>query len=428
MANQDLVFDISKAHLEQINQQLIIGRVGDGGLKAVTVSVISNGTPYDLTGKTVSFEGLKPDGTHIIDTNGGIVLNAQGGIFRYVFPYQAFAAMGEYEQAFFKVSRDSQTDTTLEFKIKVLENKVEMGINSASFISDFENLKTQLKQAYENFLEQIKSDQDATQNIIEGTKTTIQSLQEQLNTLNTKIQNSDIVTTGQYENDMRTLNDQISQFNSAVENLGQSVSADLGEMKQKIDTAIFNKMDTTPVVLADIHDIISTGVYWYNSTTQNLPPKLNGDNANGFIFAVFSDQDNGLVTLQGSDWHIEKYQGAFRNWVSKSPVLLFSGSAKAGDTIKLAADISNFSYFLFEVHFKTDYYHVSTQRPVPVDTVFYINNAGLKSNGKGMYQDEIRLKYTDGKTLVVTECLSLDTEKMEISNPEIYISSIKGVF
>ncbi|MET1176293.1 DUF2479 domain-containing protein, partial [Paenibacillus amylolyticus] len=84
-----------------------------------------------------------------------------------------------------------QTDTTLEFKIKVLENKVEMGINSASFISDFENLKTQLKQAYENFLEQIKSDQDATQNIIEGTKTTIQSLQEQLNTLNTKIQNSD---------------------------------------------------------------------------------------------------------------------------------------------------------------------------------------------------------------------------------------------
>ncbi|WP_280146564.1 BppU family phage baseplate upper protein [Bacillus velezensis] len=428
MANQDLVFDISKAHLEQINQQLIIGRVGDGGLKAVTVSVISNGTPYDLTGKTVSFEGLKPDGTHIIDTNGGIVLNAQGGIFRYVFPYQAFAAMGEYEQAFFKVSRDSQTDTTLEFKIKVLENKVEMGINSASFISDFENLKTQLKQAYDDFLTLVKSDQEATQNIIEGTKTTIQSLQEQLNTLNTKIQNSDIVTTGQYENDMRTLNDQISQFNSVVDNLGKSVSADLGEMKQKIDTAIVNKMDTTPVVLADIHDIISTGVYWYNSTTQNLPPKLNGDNANGFIFAVFSDQDNGLVTLQGSDWHIEKYQGAYRNWVSKSPVLLFSGSAKAGDTIKLAADISNFSYFLFEVHFKTDYYHVSTQRPVPVDTVFYINNAGLKSNGKGMYQDEIRLKYTDGKTLVVTDCLSLDTEKMEISNPEIYISSIKGVF
>ncbi|MED4846265.1 phage baseplate upper protein [Bacillus atrophaeus] len=428
MANQDLVFDISKAHLEQINQQLIIGRVGDGGLKAVTVSVMSNGTPYDLTGKTVSFEGLKPDGTHIIDANGGIVLNAQGGIFRYVFPYQAFTAMGEYEQAFFKVSRDSQTDTTLEFKIKVLENKVEMGINSVSFISDFENLNAQLKQAYDDFLERIKSDQETTQNIIESTKTTIQSLQEQLNTLNTKIQNSDIVTSGQYENDMKTLNDQIGQFTSAVDNLGKSVSADLGEMKQKVDTAIVDKMDKTPVVLADIHDIISTGVYWYNSTTQNLPPKLNGDHTNGFIFAVFSDQDNGLVSMQGSDWHIEKYQGAFRNWVPKSPVLLFSGSAKAGDTIKLAADISAFSYFLFEIHFKTDYYHVSTQRRVPVNKVFYINNAGLKSNGKGMYQDEIRLKYTDGKTLVVTECLSLDTEKMEISNPDIYISSIKGVF
>ena len=34
MANQDLLFDISKADLNQINQQVIIGRVGDGGLKA----------------------------------------------------------------------------------------------------------------------------------------------------------------------------------------------------------------------------------------------------------------------------------------------------------------------------------------------------------------------------------------------------------
>ncbi len=428
MANQDLLFDISKADLNQINQQVIIGRVGDGGLKAVTVTVISNGTPYDLTGKDVVFEGLKADGTHIIDKDGGVVLNAQGGIFRYVFPYQAFTALGNYEQAFFKVVRGNQTDTTLEFQIKVLENKVEMGINSTSFISDFEKLKQELKQAYDDFLEKIKSDQDATQNIIDSTKATIQTLQEQLNTLNTKIQNSDIVTTGQYNNDMNTLNDQISQFNSTVDNIQKTVDSDLAEMKQKVDTAVADKMDKKPVVLANVQDIISTGVYWYDTNTKNLPPKLNSGNANGFIFAVFNDQDNGMVTIQGSDWHIEKYQGAFRNWVSNSPVLLFSGTARSGDTIKLGTDINVFSYLLFEIRFKTDYYHTTVQRKVPTDTVFYINNAGLKSNGKGMYQDEIRLKYTDNQTLSVLECLSLDTEKMEISNPDMYITAIKGVF
>lgn len=428
MANQDLLFDISKADLNQINQQVIIGRVGDGGLKAVTVTVISNGTPYDLTGKDVVFEGLKADGTHIIDKDGGVVLNAQGGIFRYVFPYQAFTALGNYEQAFFKVVRGNQTDTTLEFQIKVLENKVEMGINSTSFISDFEKLKQELKQAYDDFLEKIKSDQDATQNIIDSTKATIQTLQEQLNTLNTKIQNSDIVTTGQYNNDMKTLNDQISQFNSTVDNIQKTVDSDLAEMKQKVDTAVADKMDKKPVVLANVQDIISTGVYWYDTNTKNLPPKLNSDNANGFIFAVFNDQDNGMVTIQGSDWHIEKYQGAFRNWVSNSPVLLFSGTARSGDTIKLGTGINVFSYLLFEIRFKTDYYHTTVQRKVPTDTVFYINNAGLKSNGKGMYQDEIRLKYTDNQTLSVLECLSLDTEKMEISNPDMYITAIKGVF
>ena len=76
MANQELSFDITKLGNQQEKQQYIVSRVGDGGLKAITISVTSNGTPYNITDLTPIF-GVKPDGERIIDTTGGIVLNAK---------------------------------------------------------------------------------------------------------------------------------------------------------------------------------------------------------------------------------------------------------------------------------------------------------------------------------------------------------------
>ncbi|HDV6056167.1 TPA: BppU family phage baseplate upper protein, partial [Staphylococcus pseudintermedius] len=113
MANQDLMFDITKQGVEQEKQQYIISRVGDGGLKAVTVKVLSNGTPYNLMGLTPVFEGVKSDDTRIIDTQGATVLDAVNGVFRYIFPRQASTAEGEYQQAFFKLKRGEQTDSTM---------------------------------------------------------------------------------------------------------------------------------------------------------------------------------------------------------------------------------------------------------------------------------------------------------------------------
>lgn len=58
MANQDLFFDITKQFEDQANQQLVVGRVGDGALKAVTVTLVSNGTRYNIEGLSVIFEGI----------------------------------------------------------------------------------------------------------------------------------------------------------------------------------------------------------------------------------------------------------------------------------------------------------------------------------------------------------------------------------
>ena len=66
MANQDLFFDITKQGTEQEKQQYIISRVGDGGLKAITITVYSNGRPYNITDLTPVFEGVKPDGSVLL--------------------------------------------------------------------------------------------------------------------------------------------------------------------------------------------------------------------------------------------------------------------------------------------------------------------------------------------------------------------------
>ncbi|TLQ05488.1 phage baseplate upper protein [Pediococcus stilesii] len=140
MANQDLAYDITKVPELQPRQQAIYGRVGDGGLKAVTVKVFSNHADYNLTGLSVRFEGVKADGTRIIDSAGGTILDPQGGVFRYVFPNQAFTAKGDYVQAFFKLMRGDQTDSTINVKVHVQSNLVEFGINSESYLTEYQQL------------------------------------------------------------------------------------------------------------------------------------------------------------------------------------------------------------------------------------------------------------------------------------------------
>ena len=171
MANQELVFDITKSPQLQPKQQAIYGRVGDGGLKGVTIKVTSNNEDYNLTGMHPIFEGVKPDGTKIIDTNGGTIIDPQGGIFRYVFPSAAFSAKGEYQQAFFKLMRDSLTDSTVELSIYVEPNKVEMGINSTHYLSEYEQLIQQLEDKttqFENDLRQ--QDEQWKQSIADALK------------------------------------------------------------------------------------------------------------------------------------------------------------------------------------------------------------------------------------------------------------------
>lgn len=155
MSNQYLSFDVTK---QSTPQQLITGRQGDSQLKFISVLLWDGekNIPYDLTGKQVAFEALKPDNTHIVDYEGITILDAPHGLFRYSFNEQVFAVAGTMQQAFFKIThtdKDDQViaDSTLEINIHILENRVEFGINSTDYLSEYDDLIAQVKKKFDDY-------------------------------------------------------------------------------------------------------------------------------------------------------------------------------------------------------------------------------------------------------------------------------------
>lgn len=167
MSNQYLSFDVTK---QSAPQQLITGRQGDSQLKFVTMLFWDGdkNVPYDLTGKQVAFEALKPDNTHIVDYEGITILDAPAGLVRYSFNEQVFSVAGTVQQAFFKITHTDSNknviaDSTLEVAINILENRVEFGINSKDYLSEYDDLIAQVKKKFDDYATTVKDSIDKAQ-------------------------------------------------------------------------------------------------------------------------------------------------------------------------------------------------------------------------------------------------------------------------
>lgn len=210
MANQELVFEITKQKELQKPQQYVTGRVGDGGLKAVTVKVLSNQLPYDLTGLSGKFLGMKPDDNRIIDDSGFTIVDAHQGVFRYVFPSEAFTFEGVYKKAFFKLYRGEQTDTTLSLQVNVLTNKIEMGINSTDYISDYESLIKELNDKTNEFMKKLADKENSFEEKVKVIQGEVKNLQDAIGNLEEKIQSDDLVTNKELDKKLEKFNGMIT--------------------------------------------------------------------------------------------------------------------------------------------------------------------------------------------------------------------------
>lgn len=196
------------------------GRIGEDAARQVFVNVKygPNNEAYDLTGIIPEFCGLTAKGGpenrnySIIDNWHSVMVDPQGGRFRFDFPKDAFAVAGSYKQAFFNLKREGSGEVvaTLEFDMKVMANFVYSNIIPKDFITPYlevlDRLISEFKQGNVQKEELISELQKTVQNkldIIEATfkstNDTLESLRATANSLSEKIKQEGLFTQGEAE-------------------------------------------------------------------------------------------------------------------------------------------------------------------------------------------------------------------------------------
>ncbi|MEE5987186.1 BppU family phage baseplate upper protein [Ligilactobacillus equi] len=153
----------------------------EDGLRQVFVEITNeDGSPYDLTGANVLFEGILPDNEHKILDNSHAVFyeDPTSGKFRFDLPAAAFAVAGQYKQAFFRITKGYQNVATLEFKLEVLADMVISGLMPSDYISPLDELFNTIKETETKNVAELKK-------IVDNKVAEITNLMTALNQTNT---------------------------------------------------------------------------------------------------------------------------------------------------------------------------------------------------------------------------------------------------
>ena len=157
MANKIFNLDLTKD--TKINS-IVLGRVGDGGLQTITVNISNRDVPVDLTGFTITFEGVTNSSQSKIFDSYGVKTETEKlkqGQFDYTFPSAAFSVAGRYETAYFSFQKDENRDTTGKIDIFVSENADIDAGEAESIITEYNKLVQELHEITDKYI----SDSDA---------------------------------------------------------------------------------------------------------------------------------------------------------------------------------------------------------------------------------------------------------------------------
>ena len=144
-----------KVNFDGSNTNWVQARQYERSMRQVFVNIKNeDGTPLDLTGCNVWFEGLLPKNSagdfRVIDDKGYVALDPTAGRFRFDMPGHAFTVAGSYRQAFFRILKDGNSITTLEFDLDVLADKVIDGLVPRTYISPVEELINEIEAKYQD--------------------------------------------------------------------------------------------------------------------------------------------------------------------------------------------------------------------------------------------------------------------------------------
>ncbi|PHD08615.1 DUF2479 domain-containing protein [Bacillus toyonensis] len=135
-----LVLDINKNHQAQLNA-VVTGRQGDKVTVTVNVFVVDGGVPYNLTGNTIYYEGLKPNNAYVRDTSGVKMINATQGNFEYTFRPETFGVAGVGKRSYFSIEQGGTVRaSTQDFGLVTLADAMTGHTMSGPYISELEEL------------------------------------------------------------------------------------------------------------------------------------------------------------------------------------------------------------------------------------------------------------------------------------------------
>ncbi|MCB5900356.1 BppU family phage baseplate upper protein [Bacillus cereus] len=135
-----LVLDINKTQQAQLNA-VVTGRQGDKGTVTVNVFVVDGGVPYNLTGNTIYYEGLKPNNAYVRDTSGVKIINATQGNFEYTFRPETFGVAGIGKRSYFSIEQGGTVRaSTQDFGLVTLADAMTGNTMSGPYISELEEL------------------------------------------------------------------------------------------------------------------------------------------------------------------------------------------------------------------------------------------------------------------------------------------------
>lgn len=230
-----------KVDFSDDNHNWVQARQFERGMRQVFVNVTNeDGTPFDLTGCNVWFEGLLPktaDGDfRVIDDDGYVPLDPSAGKFRYDMPGHAFTVAGSYRQAFFRILKNNNSVTTLEFDLDVLADKVIDGLVPKTWIGPFEQIADQLVddlQKHTDAADKIIADfQQKVTDLVnqlnqQGSTTTsmLTELQNRITDLETKIKQDGLFTQAEANTFEESIQKLIDTQNASVKALTDKVSS-----------------------------------------------------------------------------------------------------------------------------------------------------------------------------------------------------------
>ena len=167
-----------KVNFDGSNTNWVQARQYERSMRQVFVNIKNeDGTPLDLTGCNVWFEGLLPKNSasdfRVIDDKGYVALDPTAGRFRFDMPGHAFTVAGSYRQAFFRILKDGNSITTLEFDLDVLADKVIDGLVPRTYISPVEELINEIEAKC----------QDSTDKLTKMTSDFVDKFTQSMNTL-----------------------------------------------------------------------------------------------------------------------------------------------------------------------------------------------------------------------------------------------------